>query len=678
MTDIALNNIASGYNLSNINNNFEMIEDVINTEVLHNTGGNNVMGQSLDMNTHRILNLPEPTNPTDVVRLQDLEEAIAGVGGSIGGSGGGSGYASFAEQYIVASAGQSSFTLDYSYLPGSNSLAVYHNGSRLIVDEDFQETSPTTVSLTVPAQDGDEFVFLIGQEVSTAISADNVTYSVGAVGYVQRSVQTKLREFVSVKDFGAVGDGVTNDTAAFNATSSGFVFVPRGQYKLSGWAPKDNTTYLFSSDAVLVQSNDSEPIVSFRNGSKNIKFIGGTFVGRATSSAGACAIFDKQAANFRNDILLDNCVFDTFGGMALVLGGAKGWHIRNCIFRRTAQLNIPSGTTSYPAIWCSDDQTPLSFGRSSDLIIEGCVFEDMYWSGVYALGLRINIKNCIFRNTRESSIFISQYAERISVVGNTIDGTTMQNISASGVEVGGEFVDVIGNRITGCGAFGVSVQDAMFFNVASNLISFNNVGVGVITSSPTQPPRYGMVKANIITNSTQQGMLFSKVGSGALIQDCDFSGNFATTSGNREIEYSASSGLLSSNSFSNFNSAETSQPEVVEANIQGLTVGTDRVLLTSRFRPRAIEASFVNPGAQSRLCLSRAVFDVSGSIVQGSQNISEAGATIDQVNFITLPGIFSAEITGISYNTTSFLWEVLCEVKTNVGVAVWGNFTIYP
>ena len=37
-------------------------------------------------------------------------------------------------------------------------------------------------------------------------------------GAVARTVQDKGRETVSVKDFGAVGDGVTDDTAAIIAT----------------------------------------------------------------------------------------------------------------------------------------------------------------------------------------------------------------------------------------------------------------------------------------------------------------------------------------------------------------------------------------------------------------------------------------------------------------------------
>jgi hypothetical protein len=51
-------------------------------------------------------------------------------------------------------------------------------------------------------------------------------------------VQAKLRQTVSVKDFGAVGDGTTNDTTAFQAalnsiTTTGTVYVPAGTYKLT-------------------------------------------------------------------------------------------------------------------------------------------------------------------------------------------------------------------------------------------------------------------------------------------------------------------------------------------------------------------------------------------------------------------------------------------------------------
>ena len=71
------------------------------------------------------------------------------------------------------------------------------------------------------------------------------TYNEGSTGAVDRSVTSKLQESVSVKDFGAVGDGVTDDTAAvqaalddawlralnLNATGGVSLYFPAGNYK---------------------------------------------------------------------------------------------------------------------------------------------------------------------------------------------------------------------------------------------------------------------------------------------------------------------------------------------------------------------------------------------------------------------------------------------------------------
>lgn len=76
MTDITLSNIGSGYNLNKINDNFETIEDVVNTELLHTEGGNNTMRQALDMNSNRIINLPLASVDTEPVTKGQLGDAI--------------------------------------------------------------------------------------------------------------------------------------------------------------------------------------------------------------------------------------------------------------------------------------------------------------------------------------------------------------------------------------------------------------------------------------------------------------------------------------------------------------------------------------------------------------------------------------------------------------------------
>lgn len=65
MTDVVLNPISSGYNLSIINDNNDKIEQKINEEMLHLVGGNNTMLQDLDMNNNSLLNVKTDVNNPD-------------------------------------------------------------------------------------------------------------------------------------------------------------------------------------------------------------------------------------------------------------------------------------------------------------------------------------------------------------------------------------------------------------------------------------------------------------------------------------------------------------------------------------------------------------------------------------------------------------------------------------
>jgi hypothetical protein len=164
----------------------------------------------------------------------------------------------------TATAGQTVFTLTTTeYQPGTNTLSVFVDGVNQYdgVSYSYVETNSTTVTFTAGLHVGALVKFTTAQTLSSGVTdASLVTFTgfnnqVGVVqeladddgsdwigfepagtGAVAMSVQAKLRESVSVKDFGAVGNGVTDDSAAIQAAlDSGAlsVFVPKGIYIVS-------------------------------------------------------------------------------------------------------------------------------------------------------------------------------------------------------------------------------------------------------------------------------------------------------------------------------------------------------------------------------------------------------------------------------------------------------------
>lgn len=93
--------------------------------------------------------------------------------------------------------------------------------------------------------------------LGTSAGSNSVGFLQAGSGATARTVQGKLRDTVSVKDFGAVGDGVTDDTAAIQAAitavlasgENGEVLFPIGTYLVS--APLQITNRIGASVGVI-------------------------------------------------------------------------------------------------------------------------------------------------------------------------------------------------------------------------------------------------------------------------------------------------------------------------------------------------------------------------------------------------------------------------------------------
>ena len=91
----------------------------------------------------------------------------------------------------------------------------------------------------------------------TKPTSEQVTFLQAGTGATQRTALAKLRDTVSVKDFGAVGDGVADDTAAIqaaitatNPTSGGGVYLPSGTYKVTSTINVANQRVTICGDGV--------------------------------------------------------------------------------------------------------------------------------------------------------------------------------------------------------------------------------------------------------------------------------------------------------------------------------------------------------------------------------------------------------------------------------------------
>lgn len=125
------------------------------------------------------------------------------------------------EEIQTATAGQTVFTLTtVTYAPGTNSLSVFVDGVNQYdgVSYAFVETNATTVTFTAGLHVGALVKFTTAvQTTGNATNASVVVYDPPFTGAVSTTVQNKLAQTISVMDFGAVGDGVVDDTVAIQA-----------------------------------------------------------------------------------------------------------------------------------------------------------------------------------------------------------------------------------------------------------------------------------------------------------------------------------------------------------------------------------------------------------------------------------------------------------------------------
>jgi hypothetical protein len=179
---------------------------------------------------------------------------------------------------------------------------------------------------------------------------------------------------VNVLDFGAVGDGVTDDTAAIQAaidyaetfTNGHVVLAPSAAYKCNSGLTLDTNrasitgygaTLDFSgattgSMLTILQSENSGNLRNPLNGSHPITSIIFKGPGLATTAVRAILIEDTASPYTVSRVTIRDCAFIDFAKDARLSDGAFCTTFENCNFTTTAgaattySIEVPSGTTN--------------------------------------------------------------------------------------------------------------------------------------------------------------------------------------------------------------------------------------------------------------------------------------------------------------------------------------------
>jgi len=180
---------------------------------------------------------------------------------------------------------------------------------------------------------------LVSRVISSALALAAPTGS-ALIGFLQAgsgavatTVQSKLRENISVIDFGAIGNGTTNDTAAFNAAHvaaqalNKSVYVPGSAagYLIAGTITALAPMFGDGSTTTLITSSATADVIQC--GVAQVTFSDFSITSSVTRSAGYYISFNG-AANANNYCRVERVLLSNwFYGIGLLGGGSTGFRM---------------------------------------------------------------------------------------------------------------------------------------------------------------------------------------------------------------------------------------------------------------------------------------------------------------------------------------------------------------
>lgn len=387
-----------------------------------------------------------------------------------------------------------------------------------------------------------------GASLAASSGSSLIGFLQSGSGAVARTVQSKLRDVVSVKDFGAVGDGVTDDTTAIQAAvnASLVVYVPdTGSSYKSGKITLRANQVLYGNGTLAKKTGTTTALIEVPSAAnkvliEGIKIDGGGLAGDIIAVSGAdcsinlCEVKGTSATDVSIHALAGSNANRLSITNSTVYGQIRTENVSGLVVDGCKLY--PENGTGAIGIWSVD---PAAGKQANDFRITNNYMEiGQNLFGVVPLSRNgaPPPRNWVISN----NVFISNFAcygaisiDRCGI--GTVSGNTYRAVSGvvstAGIEVPGSTdVTVVGNTIecNSLAATGITLNGSQRCTVSGNNISgatsFGIWVVGPLSGSNTSNNNVSSNTINV-TDANSLGIAITSNNAGANVNDNLISGN---------------------------------------------------------------------------------------------------------------------------------------------------------